>query len=142
MTKGARSAATSLLAFALVAPPAVVAVDGVPVALAKDGNGNSQGTSDQDGGSQGNGKGNATGHDRDRGKSASAPGRATTTSVTGIETGDTVTVSPNAIELRHRNGISERITKGRYQMWDAQGRTIIDRRATSSDRVRLRAKFN
>jgi hypothetical protein len=143
VTKGAKSTAIFLLAFVLASSPPIIA--SIDAAFAKDGNngnGNSQGGGDQGGNSQGHGKGNANGHGKDKGKSAGAPGSAATSSVTKTKTGDTVTVSPNAIQLRHRNGISERITKGRYQMWDAQGRTIIDRRATSADRIRLHAKFN
>jgi hypothetical protein len=39
--------------------------------------------------------------------------------------------------VRHPNGTVERITSGRYEMRDARSRTIVNRRATDADRVRL-----
>ncbi|WP_309083725.1 hypothetical protein [Chelativorans sp.] len=50
----------------------------------------------------------------------------------------TVVIHGSTIELRHRNGMRERVGRGRYVMTDAQGRTIINRRATRSDLARLR----
>lgn len=143
VTRAAKSTATFLLSLILTGVPSVLALVGLPLdaALAKggnNGNGNSQGGGNQGGNSKGNG--NANSHSKDKGNSAS--GSAPASSVTETDTGDTVTVSSNAVELRHANGISERLTKKRYQMRDAKGRTIIDRNATNLDRIRLGAKFN
>jgi hypothetical protein len=43
------------------------------------------------------------------------------------------------MEVQHTNGMSERITDGRYIMKDAKGRTIINRRATAPDATRLQS---
>ena len=50
-----------------------------------------------------------------------------------------VAIDGSAMEVRHWNGMSERIKDGRYVMKDAKGRTIINRTATTSDESRLRA---
>lgn len=41
------------------------------------------------------------------------------------------------LAVRHRDGISEVVRYGRYIMKDSKGRTIVDRRATLADEVRL-----
>jgi hypothetical protein len=41
------------------------------------------------------------------------------------------------VEIRHDNGITETLRRGRYIMKDAKGRTIVNRRATSADIRRL-----
>ncbi|KIV60771.1 hypothetical protein SZ54_4972 [Rhizobium sp. UR51a] len=41
--------------------------------------------------------------------------------------------------VRHKDGISESVQRGRYVMKDAKGRTIVNRDATVSDEQRLRA---
>jgi hypothetical protein len=91
-------------------------------------NGNAGGNSGNGGGSNGNagGKGNAGGT---RGNAAVAsPGPSAVPGRVAID-------SP--VEVRHRNGMSERIKDGRYLMKDAKGRTIIERTATVSDQTRL-----
>jgi hypothetical protein len=45
---------------------------------------------------------------------------------------------PQQLDVVHRNGMKETIRDGSYQMFDAQGRTIVRRRATPSDYKRLR----
>ena len=50
-----------------------------------------------------------------------------------------VAIDGSAMEVRHWNGMSERIKDGRYVMKDAKGRTIINRTATTSDQSRLRS---
>jgi hypothetical protein len=46
------------------------------------------------------------------------------------------------VGVRHRDGISERVVYGRYEMRDAQGRLIVNRPAKLSDYTRLRALNN
>ncbi|TXR47670.1 hypothetical protein, partial [Phyllobacterium endophyticum] len=87
--------------------------------------GNAGGNSGNAGGNNGNagGKGNSAAAGPGRSPSA-APGRA---------------ASDGPIEVRHRNGMSERIKDGRYLMSDAKGRTIINRAATLTDESRLQS---
>lgn len=46
-------------------------------------------------------------------------------------------VTRDSVQIRYRNGYREQVTSGRFIMKDAKGRTIINRRATPVDRVRL-----
>jgi len=41
------------------------------------------------------------------------------------------------ITVVHRNGMKEQVQNGRFEMTDAQGRTIIERQATEEDLSRL-----
>ncbi|UXN66255.1 hypothetical protein N8E89_24060 (plasmid) [Phyllobacterium sp. A18/5-2] len=50
-----------------------------------------------------------------------------------------VTIDGSTMEVRHWNGMSERIKDGRYVMKDAKGRIIINRTATTSDQSRMRS---
>jgi len=52
------------------------------------------------------------------------------------------TAPASALEVHHRDGISERLGNGRYEMQDAQGRTIVSRPAMPEDHERLRALSN
>jgi hypothetical protein len=52
---------------------------------------------------------------------------------------ESVAINGPAMEVRHWNGMSERIKDGRYVMKDAKGRTIINRTATTTDESRLRS---
>jgi hypothetical protein len=150
---------TFALAAALVASPLKLSTNGahIAAALAKNGNngngsgngegngnggGNSQGGNNGNGNSQG-GNGNSQGQGNSKGnaKKGTTSTSSTSTSSNPV-TGDKVTVSPSAIELLHRNGLSERISGGRYQMRDAQRRIIVDRPATERDRRRLRMAIN
>ncbi|MDR6191445.1 hypothetical protein QE372_003760 [Agrobacterium pusense] len=45
--------------------------------------------------------------------------------------------SGQALEVRHANGITETLRKGRYSMRDNKGRVIVDRLATVKDRSRF-----
>ncbi|MGK6316229.1 hypothetical protein [Neorhizobium sp. DT-125] len=45
----------------------------------------------------------------------------------------------SSITVRHRNGTTERISQGRYEMRDSRSRTIVNRTATPSDASRLRS---
>jgi hypothetical protein len=140
---------TAALATALALAPYTLGFDGhfptlqPQAALAKDGNngggngnggggnnagGNAGGNSGNAGGNNGN-NGNAGG----RGNSAAArPGRSPSAAPGRA-------ASDGPIEVRHRNGMSERIKDGRYLMSDAKGRTIINRTATLTDESRLQS---
>jgi hypothetical protein len=50
-----------------------------------------------------------------------------------------VAFGDNRIEVVHGNGTREEIVDGRYELKDAAGRTIVERRATTADIARLRA---
>ena len=54
-------------------------------------------------------------------------------------TGDKVEINGSNIEVLHPDGSKEEIEDGRYEKKDPSGRTVIERRATESDRARLRA---
>ncbi|MGN6307639.1 MAG: hypothetical protein ACTHNH_22690 [Mesorhizobium sp.] len=154
MTQSLKALWTFALAAALVALPLKPPTDGAYVAAAfakngSNGGGNSQGGNNGNGNSQ-DASGNPRGgneNSQGKGKSKGSGNKGTTsTSSTSTSsnpvTGDKVTVSPYAIELLHRNGMSERISGGRYQMRDAQRRIIVDRPATERDRRRLSMAIN
>ena len=46
-------------------------------------------------------------------------------------------VTPDSVRVRYRNGYGEQVVRGRFIMKDAKGRTIVNRKATPSDRLRL-----
>lgn len=54
-------------------------------------------------------------------------------------TGDRVEVDGDNIQVLHPDGTKEEIDSGVYEMKDARGRTIIERRATQADIDRLTA---
>ena len=105
------------------------------------GNGNGPGNAGGPGSGPGGGKGNPGGNGNgkggkngaSRGQGGMAPGR-----YVNPGTGDVVSVRRTTIEVRHRNGLSERIAGGRYVMKDAWDRTIVNRPARPSDIGRLR----
>lgn len=97
-------------------------------AFAKDGKGNDGGGGKgRDGKSGDNGKSESRGS---KGRSGVDTTKAAN-SVVGKE------VTKDSVQIRYRNGYREQVAKGRFIMKDAKGRTIIDRRATTVDRVRL-----
>lgn len=105
-------------------------------ALAKDagkggGNGNA-------GGNKGNG--NAKGQGGANG-SLSNSGNVTggTVGYSPAESGDSVRIGAPARKVQHANGMMEAIVNGRYVMKDARDRTIINRKATPADEVRLQS---
>ncbi|MEK1889395.1 MAG: hypothetical protein AAAB35_17905 [Phyllobacterium sp.] len=100
------------------------------------GAGNSNGGNNGSGGG-GNGKGNnGKGAKSDN---ASQSGDEKGTTVNQPVTRENVEVDGSSIEVRHTNGMSERIEAGRYTMTDAKGRTIINRPATNADQSRLQS---
>lgn len=52
-------------------------------------------------------------------------------------TGAKVEINGNNVEVVHASGIKEEIERGIYEMKDASGRTIVERRATAADIARL-----
>lgn len=98
------------------------------IAEAKKGNGGSgggKGGSDSKGGkgeSDSKGKGQ-------NGSSGKAKGRAASVAKKDV--------TPNSVAVRYRNGYLEQVVKGRFIMKDSRGRTIVNRKATAQDRMRL-----
>lgn len=92
---------------------------GATTAAAKDGGKGGGNGGGNEGGNNGGGKGGKGGN---KGKGAAVSTRA---------------APAVGLEVVHRNGIAERIRRGRYEMKDSKGRTIINRAATNADRQRL-----
>lgn len=96
------------------------------------GNSNAGGNSDNS--NAGGGNPNA-GPGNNSGKGNTNPGGKN--SYTNAATGDTLSIDGNKITVVHRNGMKEEVQNGRFEMIDAQGRTIIERQATEEDLNRL-----
>lgn len=131
------SAAVALVA---AASPATLNLGGfLPVlamerAQAKDGNngnGNSNGGGSSNSSSNGSGNGNG-------GSSTGSTGSSSSSSGSSVGSGTKATAaSDGSIDVRHSNGITEVLQRGRYIMKDSKGRTIINRQATANDARRL-----
>ena len=103
------------------------------------GNGNSDGNGKGNGNSGGNGGG---GGNEAGGKSKDSHGGGNSDQSEGNANGNAGGRSAKGLSslgVRHRTGIVETISQGRYIMRDKWGRVIIDRRATTADRERLRS---
>ncbi len=61
---------------------------------------------------------------------------ATAPSISAAD-GAKVEINGNNVEVVHASGIKEEVENGRYEMKDASGRTIVERRATAADIARL-----
>ncbi|MGR9175476.1 hypothetical protein ACU8OR_07890 [Rhizobium leguminosarum] len=104
------------------------------------GNGNGGGNGNSNGGggssnssSSSNGSGNGNG-----GSSTGSTGSSSSSSGSSVGSGTKATAaSDGSIDVRHSNGITEVLQRGRYIMKDSKGRTIINRQATASDARRL-----
>lgn len=108
------------------------------------GNGNGQGGASSNGNANGKGGGNGNGNagaqsgaGRSAGNSGTAAGGTVNQSAT--ESRKSVETGAPPKEVHHANGMTEGIVDGRYVMKDAKGRTIINRKATSSDQTRLQS---
>lgn len=137
-------------ALALAAAPYHVTIDGkgaarivFAAAHAEDG-GSGGGGSGGDGGGKGDGgggggagEGGGSGDGSNSGNSSGGGGNAH--SHVNPATGDTVKVQARGktIEVVHPDGMKEKVERGRYEMLDALGRTIVDRAATAADMKRL-----
>jgi hypothetical protein len=87
------------------------------------GNGNAGGNGGNGGGGNGNGKAGQ----------GSAGGNANSGRANSRGPGPTVEA-----DIAHENGMRETIQNGRYEMRDAQGRTIVNRPATALDYLRFK----
>jgi hypothetical protein len=90
----------------------------------------------------GGGRGNDKDDARGRGKGnagTGAPSDAETKSQANPRTGDMISVSDSTVEVRHRNGVREILSNGRYMMRGNRGRSIVDRIATPADRSRIQS---
>jgi len=149
-----RSFVRALLSASLVAPLVAMPVRiGVKArqlhlspqdASAKDGKDKGGGNGNGNGGGDGNGNGKGGGKDKGGARKPDDDGSAPdvdddSAAQLNPATGDQVRVRGNSIDVLHRNGMRERVKAGRYLMKDAEGRTIIERRATGADLARLRA---
>ncbi|MBB4409493.1 MULTISPECIES: hypothetical protein [Agrobacterium tumefaciens complex] len=140
------------------AAPYTIKVHGVSaivaeqVADAKDGNGNGggggsggggSGGGSGNGGSSGNSGGNGnSGSNGNSGGKGSNNGQSSGTGNTAksqTDVNDAANSGRGALTVRHRDGISESVQRGRYVMKDAKGRTIVNRDATTADEQRLRS---
>lgn len=152
--------ATGALALALA--PLHLAFEGLP-RLAVDtahagsshgnggnGNGNGNGNGGNSGSSGGSNSGSAGGSNSGNGgnngdsegngnSGGDSQGSAAAGGTTHVNptTGDWVQINRHRITVVHTNGMKEEIENGRFEMTDAQGRTIIERKATHSDLTRL-----
>ncbi|MER9245439.1 hypothetical protein [Mesorhizobium sp. M0590] len=153
-----------VLTFILVVSPYRVLFDGSSqplgpqAAWAKDGgngnggngNGNGNGNSGNSGGNSGNSNSNAgAGKGKAKSQDDNLPDPAPAVNpdskpklFVNASTGDRVEVSGPSIGVVHSNGLSERIDSDQYEMRDAEGRIIIRRLATRSDRDRLLGMIN
>lgn len=105
------------------------------------GNGKGRGNGSSGGNGNGNGSG-SNGGKGDRGTGKGSKDRSTpdpSTSRVGGNAGDGTSEDVSSLRIRHRTGIEETIANGRFIMRDKWGRTIINRIATSADRVRLKS---
>lgn len=117
---------------------AVHPTDGLKIvltsALAKSGNGGNSGGNGNGGNGNGNGNGGNSGNNGNGQGGTDNPqdGRSNT------KPADKAAIPGDTVQVTYPDGISERVKAGRFQMKDAQGRTIIDRPAKASDIKRLR----
>ena len=137
--KVVRVLSSAVLALALIAAPYKVTFDNhflephAQTASAKDG-GKGGGSG---GGNTGDGGGNSG--SKSGGNAGGSKGGGNAGGTSGNKRGGNVAIDGSAMEVRHSNGMSERIKDGRYVMKDAKGRTIINRTATTADQSRLRS---
>jgi hypothetical protein len=156
----------STFALALTASPALTLAGGAlfpGVAFAKDGSSGSSGSGHD--GSDGHDGGSGSGHDGSGGDpdggsggdgDHSGPGGGGNDDGAGHDANDDnrrdaaehagtggakVEAHGDDIEVVHASGIKEEIENGRFEMKDASGRTIVERRATRADIARLRAQL-
>ena len=109
------------------------------------GNGGGGGSGNGNGGGNGggNGNGNGGGNNGGNGNNGNGKGGNGKGGVSASPTGSGLNATPASptsyARVVHANGMSERVSGGRYEMRDAQGRLIVRRRATIGDVSRLRS---
>lgn len=108
------------------------------------GNGNANGQGGANGNAGGQGAANGNGSAGAQSGASGNPGNSS--NVTGgnvnrsaAESRESVEIGAPAPEVHHANGMMEAIVDDRYVMKDAKGRTIINRKATPSDQLRLQS---
>lgn len=141
-------------ALALAVAPYHLTTDGsakISAAYAGNGNGNGGkggGNGDGGGGSNsgnaggngsGDGGGSGNGKNGNSGDSSSGDNSGNQGSHVNPATGDKVEVSGGKITVLHPNGMKEEVEDGRFEMTDALGRTIVERKATQDDIKRLQS---
>jgi hypothetical protein len=89
-------------------------------------------------GKGGGGKGNAGGNGKAGGNGNSAGKGGGAAAPAGGPGANTSAAPSNAASVVHSNGMRESVLSGRYEMRDAQGRVIVERRATRADYTRLK----
>lgn len=107
--------------------------------FAKNGNGGGNGNGNGGGNGNGNSGGNnGNGGSRGNGGSTGGGNAGAASDAPAASKPDDGAADAQALSVRHRNGFREQLTGGRYVMRDAQGRVVVDRRATRADRDRLK----
>lgn len=105
------------------------------------GNGQGNGAENGNAGGAGNGSGNngsnGNSNSNGRGNDGAQAGRGGTSAPSGRGRG--LVNAGVTLSVHHRDGISEHIGQGRFEMRDAQGRVIVNRPAKPADYTRLRA---
>ncbi|MEW6633620.1 MAG: hypothetical protein AB1440_22345 [Pseudomonadota bacterium] len=107
------------------------------------GNGNGNGGNNGNAGGNGNGNGdgdgnNGTGNGQGN-SSVGGLGSSDQGTHVNLATGDKVEVVGDKITVLHPNGMKEEVENGRFEMRDALGRTIVERKATQDDIMRLQS---
>jgi hypothetical protein len=88
-------------------------------------------------GNNGNGGGNGNGNGGGNGSQGGGKSETRGSSEGAKDHGATSKGSAVGLSVRHGDGISEVVRNGRYIMRDSKGRTIVNRRATLADEIRL-----
>lgn len=81
------------------------------------------------GGQGGKGGSSSKGGKAEKGPNGKAKGRAAPAARKDV--------TSDSLAVRYHNGYFEQVTKGRFIMKDSKGRTIVDRKATAQDHMRL-----
>lgn len=94
------------------------------------------------GGGHGGGRGGKGGSDSRGDKGSDSKGGKGRNGANGKAKGRAASVAkkevtPNSVAVRYHNGYLEQVVKGRFIMRDSKGRTIVNRKATANDRMRL-----
>ncbi|AYM65679.1 hypothetical protein [Agrobacterium fabrum] len=99
------------------------------------GNGGGSGNGGGNGNSGGNGNGNSDGKANNNDQSSGTGSAAKSQT----DADDATNEAGGSLTVRHKDGISETVQRGRYVMKDSKGRTIVNRGATVADEQRLRS---
>lgn len=133
-----------LFAGVLVVAPYQIAADGLSLHIVgasafAQGNSGGNGAGDPGGNGSGGGNGNGNGNSGNAGGNGPGNGNAGGNSQGGGRQSGAGQGRQPAMAVQHGDGMIEKVSNGRYEMRDAQGRVISNRPAKPSDYVRLRA---